>query len=56
MEEEIKSSFKEADIFLQTGSSGDFIVEVDGKVIFSKNDDDKLRFPFENEIVNLLKK
>ncbi len=40
---------------LTQGSGGDFIVNVDGKVIFSKNDEGIKRFPNEGEITKLLK-
>ncbi len=56
MKEEILKAYSHAQIELQEGSGGNFIVDVDGKVVFSKNDDDKLRFPLENEVVELMKK
>ncbi len=56
VEEEIKQAYSDAEVTFELGSGGNFIVEVDGKVVFSKNDEDKLRFPFENEVVELMKK
>ncbi len=56
VEEEIKEAYSDAEVEFELGAGGDFIVEVDGKIIFSKNDEDKLRFPYENEIIELMKK
>ncbi|PID47525.1 MAG: hypothetical protein CR967_03815 [Proteobacteria bacterium] len=56
VEGEIKSVYSDAEVSFELGTRGDFIVEIDGKVIFSKNDEDKQRFPFENEILELMKK
>lgn len=56
VEEEIKSAFSNAKIEFELGSGGDFIVEVDGKAIFSKNDANIQRFPDEGEIKELIKK
>ncbi len=56
MKEEILGEFSNANVELSQGSGGDFIVNVDGKVIFSKNDDNVQRFPNEGEITELLKK
>ncbi len=56
VEGEIKSAYSDAEVSFELGSGGDFIVEVDGKIVYSKNDEDKLRFPFEGEVVELMKK
>lgn len=56
MEEEIKGAFSGVDLSLEIGSGGDFIVQVDEKIIFSKNDINTQRFPDDGEIVNLMKK
>ncbi|QKF64236.1 hypothetical protein CCORG_0355 [Campylobacter corcagiensis] len=55
MKEEIENNFKNAEFELEKGSGGDFIVEVDGKVIFSKNDLPRPRFPEDGEILKLIK-
>ncbi|MCI6989214.1 MAG: Rdx family protein [Campylobacter sp.] len=54
MEEEIKSVYKDADVELLVGSGGDFIVEVNGKVIFSKKEMSEPRFPENGEILRLI--
>ncbi|EAL4363580.1 hypothetical protein DNF41_05940, partial [Campylobacter jejuni] len=36
MAEELQSDFKDVEVEFEIGGRGDFIVEVDGKVIFSK--------------------
>lgn len=53
--EEILQVNSKANVEFIQGSGGDFIVEVEGKVIFSKNDDNTKRFPRENEIPELIK-
>lgn len=53
MEKEIKNVYNDANIDLIVGSGGNFIVEVDGKVIFSKRDIG--RFPNNGEILELIK-
>ncbi len=55
VKEEILEQFKDAKVELELGSGGNFIVEVDGEVIFSKRELDVERFPNEGEIVSLLK-
>ncbi len=54
MKEEIKEKYKNAEVELELGSGGNFIVEVDGKVIFSKRDLDPERFPNTGEILSLI--
>ncbi|KAB0581731.1 selT/selW/selH selenoprotein domain [Campylobacter sputorum subsp. bubulus] len=54
MEEEIKSVYNDAKIELVAGSGGNFIIEVDGKIIFSKRDMDEPRFPNDGEILKLI--
>lgn len=54
VKEEIENNFKNAEFELEKGSGGDFIVEVDGKVIFSKNDLPRPRFPEDGEILKLI--
>lgn len=54
MGEEIDKNFENANIEFDIGSGGDFIVEVDDKVIFSKNDLPISRFPDAGEILKLL--
>lgn len=53
VEKEIKNVYNDANIDLIVGSGGNFIVEVDGKVIFSKRDIG--RFPNNGEILELIK-
>lgn len=55
MKEEIEKVFKDAEFELEKGSGGNFIVEVDGEVVFSKNDLSKPRFPEDGEILTLIK-
>ncbi|MBE7358105.1 Rdx family protein [Campylobacter sp. RM12327] len=55
MEEEIKNVYNDAKIELVAGSGGNFIIEVDGKIIFSKRDMDEPRFPNDGEILELIK-
>lgn len=54
VEEEIKSVYNDAKIELVPGSGGNFIIEVDGKIIFSKRDMDEPRFPNDGEILKLI--
>ncbi len=56
MEEEIKAEFPDAHIEFELGSGGDFIVNVDGKVIFDKNEPKYERFPEVKEVVTLIKR
>lgn len=53
MEDEIRSVFSDADVTALPSYGGMFDVEVDGKVIFSKNE--MGRFPNSGEVVALLK-
>ncbi len=55
MEKEIKRVYNDAKIELVAGSGGNFIIEVDGKIIFSKRDMDEPRFPNDGEILELIK-
>ncbi|EMT7341827.1 hypothetical protein WMV48_000331 [Campylobacter jejuni] len=53
-----KSDFKDVEVEFEIGGRGDFIVEVDGKVIFSKTqliNCESERFPYQNEINQLIK-
>lgn len=55
--EEIKSAYKDANVELCTSSGGNFVVEVNGKIVYSKRDligCDRERFPKEGEIVALI--
>lgn len=52
MKDEILSKFPNADIELIAGGNGNFIVEVEGRVIFSKKETN--RFPNKNEILDLI--
>lgn len=52
VKDEILSKFPNADIELITGGNGNFIVEVEGRVIFSKKETN--RFPNKNEILDLI--
>ncbi len=54
MEKEIKRVYNDAKIELVAGSGGNFIIEVDGKIIFSKRDMDEPRFPNDGEILKLI--
>lgn len=56
VKDEITKAYPNADVEVILGDGGNFIVDVDGKVIFSKKDMKEPRFPFENEIVDLIKK
>ncbi|EAK1003103.1 hypothetical protein A4275_05725, partial [Campylobacter jejuni] len=52
------SDFKDVEVEFEIGGRGDFIVEVDGKVIFSKTqliNCESERFPYQNEINQLIK-
>lgn len=55
VEEEIKSIYNDANIEFIAGSGGNFIVEVDGKIVFSKKDMQNPRFPNDGEILELIK-
>lgn len=58
VEEEIKSNFSDADVLLVGGSGGVFDVEVDGKMVFSKEKligTDTKRFPEDGELTKLIK-
>ncbi|VYS79678.1 hypothetical protein [Campylobacter ureolyticus] len=52
MKDEILSKFPNANIQLIAGGGGNFIVEVENKVIFSKKETN--RFPNKNEILDLI--
>ncbi len=52
MKDEILSKFPNANVQLIAGDSGNFIVEVENKVIFSKKETN--RFPNKNEILDLI--
>ncbi|CZE47508.1 selT/selW/selH selenoprotein domain [Campylobacter geochelonis] len=54
MKEEILSKYPDANVELVLGSGGNFIVDVDGKVIFSKVELERPRFPAPNEILELM--
>lgn len=54
VKEEIQKANSKAQVELIKGSGGDFIVDVNGTVIFSKNDEGVGRFPDEGEIAKLL--
>lgn len=56
--EELQNDFKDVEVEFEIGGRGDFIVEVDGKVIFSKTqliNCESERFPYQNEINQLIK-
>lgn len=56
--EEIQNEFKDAQISTIEKGGGHFIVEVDGKIIYSKKDlfnCEVDRFPHEGEITKLMK-
>ena len=50
------SAYKDAVVDFEIGGRGDFIVEVDGKVIFSNKEHEDYRFPYDGEIVDLISK
>ena len=52
MKDEILSKFPKANIELIAGDSGNFIVEVEDRVIFSKKETN--RFPNKDEILDLI--
>lgn len=52
VKDEILSKFPNANVQLIAGGNGNFIVEVDGRVIFSKKETN--RFPNKNEILDLI--
>lgn len=54
VKEEILSKYPDANVELVLGSGGNFIVDVDGKVIFSKVELERPRFPAPNEILELM--
>lgn len=54
MEEEILGKFPDAKIEMKIGGRGDFIVEVDDKIIFSKKELSPERFPENGEILKLI--
>lgn len=56
MEAELKAKYPDADITLIKGSGGIFDVTFNGKVIYSKLDVDRQRFPNEGEITRLIGK
>ena len=59
VEDEIKTNFSDARVEKVVGDGGNFIVEVDGDVIFSKKDrigNDEARFPHGEEITTLINK
>ena len=53
--EELKKDFEDVEVELQVGGRGDFVVECDGKIIFSKKALKDERFPEVGEISQLLK-
>lgn len=55
VKEEIQSIYNDANIEIIEGSGGNFIVEIDKKVIFSKIDMPNPRFPEDGEILRLIK-
>ncbi|PSM52076.1 hypothetical protein CRN67_05835 [Campylobacter blaseri] len=56
MKEEILKAYPDAVVETATGLNGIFTVDVDDKTIFSKRAMEEPRFPFENEIVDIIKK
>ena len=52
VKDEILSKFPNANVQLIAGDSGNFIIEVENKVIFSKKETN--RFPNKNEILDLI--
>lgn len=52
VKEEILSKFLDADVELIVGSGGNFIVEFNKKIVFSKKEVN--RFPNDGEIINLI--
>ncbi|NLY03824.1 MAG: hypothetical protein GXZ15_03155 [Campylobacter sp.] len=54
MKEEIENAFNSAEVDLIRGSGGNFIVEVNEEVIFSKNELRPSRFPEDGEILLLI--
>ena len=58
VEGEIIANFGDASVEKIKGNGGNFIVEIDGEVVFSKKDligTDEARFPYEGEITRLIK-
>lgn len=54
VKEEIEEAYKDAEFELLKGSGGNFIVEVNGKILFSKNELENPRFPKDGEILDLI--
>ena len=55
--EEIKTNFADAEVSTEVGSGGNFVVELNGEVIFSKKDliaCQSERFPENEEITKLI--
>lgn len=55
--DELMREFVDVEVIFEIGSKGDFIVEIDGKKIYSKNEligCDNKRFPHENEISSMI--
>ena len=55
VEAELKAGYPDIDIELVEGSGGIFDVICDGKLIYSKLNNEEHRFPKDGEIVKLLK-
>lgn len=54
MEEEILKKYKDAKVSKVLGSGGEFVVELNGEKIFSKGELDEPRFPYVDEISELI--
>lgn len=56
MKDEIQNAYSDANVEIIAGSGGNFIVDVDGNIIFSKAQMNRPRFPEVGEINSLISK
>lgn len=54
MEAEVRKEYPDSTVVLITGKGGIFDVLCNGKVIYSKHDSEKERFPYKGEISALI--
>lgn len=55
LEEELKNNFPGVEVSKEIGNKGDFIVEVDGKVVFNNHELSRPRFPERDEVTKIIK-
>ncbi len=56
LEDELINNFPGVEVSKEIGNKGDFIVEVDGKVIYNNHDFPRPRFPDAGEVTEIIKK